>query len=34
MIEKKEWCSYNNISVVELPYNESMEQWQDRIKHD
>jgi hypothetical protein len=32
--EKKEWCSYNNISVVELPYNESMEQWQDRIKDD
>ena len=27
---KKEWCEYNNITYVELPYNESEEEWKSR----
>ncbi len=29
---KSEWCEYNNITYVELPYNESDEEWQLKIK--
>lgn len=29
---KREWCELNNIDLVELPYNESREQWRERIK--
>lgn len=29
---KKEWCSVNGIMLVELPYNESDEQWKSRIQ--
>jgi hypothetical protein len=29
---KKEWCEYNNITYVELPYNESEEEWKSRIQ--
>lgn len=28
---KKEWCKINNLKYVELPYNEKLEQWRDRI---
>lgn len=30
--EKREWADLNNIKLVELPYNESTEQWIERIK--
>jgi len=29
--EKKEWCLLNNIEYVELPFNENMEQWKNRL---
>lgn len=29
--EKKEWCEQNNITYVELPYNENLEDWTKRI---
>lgn len=29
---KKEWCEYNNITYIELPYNETEEQWKYRIQ--
>jgi hypothetical protein len=28
---KKEWCIINNIKHIELPYDESDEQWKERI---
>ena len=28
---KAEWCEYNNITYVELPYNEDEDQWVSRI---
>lgn len=28
---KREWCEYNNITYVELPFNEGVEQWKERI---
>ena len=28
---KKEWCEYNNITYVELPFDEKVEQWKSRI---
>jgi len=28
---KAEWCEYNNITYVELPYNEDEDQWRIRI---
>ena len=28
---KAEWCEYNNITYIELPYNEDVEQWKIRI---
>lgn len=30
-IFKKEWCKNNMITYVELPYNESIEQWEKRL---
>lgn len=32
--KKKEWCSINGIVLVELPFNESTEQWKSRIELD
>ena len=29
--DKKEWCEINGIEYIELPYNESIEQWKQRI---
>lgn len=29
--DKKEWCYINNITYVELPYNEDVEQWREKI---
>lgn len=29
---KREWCELNNIDLVELPYNESIDQWRERIR--
>lgn len=31
-LKKIEWCNQNNIGVVELPYNETDEQWRERIQ--
>lgn len=30
--DKKEWCEINGIEHIELPYNETIEQWKLRIK--
>jgi len=30
--EKIEWCEINEITIVELPYNEDLNEWQTRIK--
>jgi len=30
--EKKEWCDINNIKYIELPYNESENEWSERIR--
>lgn len=32
--EKKEWCEINNIKYIELPYNENLDQWKERIIND
>ena len=32
--DKKEWCSINNIRYVELPYNENIEQWTERLAYE
>jgi len=29
--EKKEWCENNNITIIELPFDETNEQWLNRI---
>lgn len=29
--EKKEWCEKNNITYIELPFNEDLASWTDRI---
>lgn len=29
---KCEWCEYNNITYVELPYNEDVSQWNSKIE--
>lgn len=29
--DKKEWCEINNIKYIELPYNETIDQWKERI---
>lgn len=31
--EKKEWCELNNIQLVELPYNEDINEWRKRIEY-
>ena len=30
-MRKKDWCEYNNITYVELPYNEKVEEWKNLI---
>lgn len=30
-LEKQEWCELNNIEYIELPFNESIEEWTQRI---
>lgn len=30
-MQKLEWCKLNNINLLELPYNESNEQWRARL---
>lgn len=30
--DKKEWCDINGIEHIELPYNETVDQWKLRIK--
>lgn len=32
--EKQEWCAINGIEYISLPYNETVDQWKDRILHD
>lgn len=29
--EKKEWCEINNITLIELPFDKSLEEWKNRI---
>lgn len=29
--EKKEWCGINHIKYIEFPYNETIEQWKERL---
>ena len=29
--EKVEWCELNNIKLIELPYNESTDEWTKRL---
>lgn len=29
--DKKEWCNINDIKYIELPHNETLEQWTERI---
>jgi hypothetical protein len=31
--DKKEWCDINNITYIELPYNENREEWKNKITH-
>lgn len=31
--DKKDWCELNNITYIELPYNEKEEEWLSRITH-
>jgi len=28
---KREWCEYNNITCVELPFDEKVEEWKSRV---
>jgi len=30
---KQEWCKLNNVALICLPYNETTEEWQDRIEN-
>jgi hypothetical protein len=30
--DKKEWCDINSIEYIELPHNETIEQWKIRLK--
>ena len=30
---KNEWCQLNRVTLIHLPYNESDEQWRNRILH-
>lgn len=29
--DKKEWCELNGLEYIELPFNENLEQWKNRI---
>ena len=29
--DKQEWCNINKIEYIELPYNESLQEWKKRI---
>ena len=29
--DKKKWCEINNLHLIELYYNESLEQWKDKL---
>lgn len=29
--EKREWCEINNITLIEFPYNQSVEEWKDKL---
>ncbi len=31
-IDKREWCEINNITYIELPYNEKVEEWKKKIQ--
>ena len=31
--DKKEWCLINNLELKELPYNESIKKWKERLRH-
>jgi hypothetical protein len=31
--EKTEWCEINNIRQIVFPYNEALEQWQERLNN-
>jgi len=31
-IDKQEWCEVNNITYIELPYNEKVEEWKKKIQ--
>jgi hypothetical protein len=31
--DKEQWCANNNITYVSLPYNETQEQWLEKIKN-
>lgn len=32
-LEKKEWCELNDIKYIDLAYNESEEEWSEKIKN-
>lgn len=32
-MEKREWCDINSIQVVDLPYYESVVQWEERLRN-
>lgn len=32
--DKKDWCVINGINLIELPYNENVDEWSNRIKND
>lgn len=32
--DKKNWCEINNIKYIMLAYNESIEEWEKKLKHD
>ena len=32
-MEKIEWCQLNDITIVELPFNESEDEWKNRIEN-
>lgn len=31
--DKRDWCEQNRITLIELPYNEKIEEWQTRIEN-
>lgn len=32
--DKQEWCLINNIKYIELPYDENLDQWKDRLVYE